>query len=418
MPVSVCYLQWEQAALSYVRRRARAVRIHRQARRPRPALHALAHRPGRHRRPRRGDGAPRRRLPNRSQLCRRLRSRCTCAAAPTATIRRQNLLEEIKTYRGQLSTMPDNHRHLHWAQLRVYGHLLCAARGLDSVNLALVYYDIGSGRRPAARNPQRGGTGALFEEAVRAFRGLGRTGMAHRAARDAASTGCASRMPTSAPASASSPKPCSRPTARALPAGAGADRHRQDHRQPVPGAESGAAQRIDKIFFFAAKTPGRQLALDAAPRSAPTRPNCRCACWNWRRATRPASIPTRPAMAIPARWRRVSTTACPPRAGRAAMPVLDREAPCARSAWRTTSARITSAAKWRAGPTSRRRLQLLFRRQRHAVRLALANQWRVSVLVDEAHNMVLARAPMYSCELDRVPCAPPAPPRRRWSRKR
>ena len=40
----------------------------------------------------------------------------------------QNLIEEIKTYRGQLSTMPDNHRHLHWAQLRAYGHLLCAAQ--------------------------------------------------------------------------------------------------------------------------------------------------------------------------------------------------------------------------------------------------------------------------------------------------
>ena len=37
----------------------------------------------------------------------------------------QNLIEEIKTYRGDLTSMPDNHRHLHWAQVRVYGHLLC-----------------------------------------------------------------------------------------------------------------------------------------------------------------------------------------------------------------------------------------------------------------------------------------------------
>ena len=36
---------------------------------------------------------------------------------------RENLLEEIKTYRGKLSSMPENHRHLHWAQVRVYGHL-------------------------------------------------------------------------------------------------------------------------------------------------------------------------------------------------------------------------------------------------------------------------------------------------------
>ena len=56
----------------------------------------------------------------------------------------QNLIEEVKTYRGQFTSIPDNHRHLHWAQLRVYGHLLCAERGLEQVNLALVYFDIGS----------------------------------------------------------------------------------------------------------------------------------------------------------------------------------------------------------------------------------------------------------------------------------
>jgi len=55
----------------------------------------------------------------------------------------QNLIEEIKTHRGDLARMPANHRQLHWAQLRVYGHLLCAMRGLQEVHLALVYFDIG-----------------------------------------------------------------------------------------------------------------------------------------------------------------------------------------------------------------------------------------------------------------------------------
>ena len=40
----------------------------------------------------------------------------------------QNLIEEIKTHRGDLARMPANHRQLHWAQLRVYGHLLCTTR--------------------------------------------------------------------------------------------------------------------------------------------------------------------------------------------------------------------------------------------------------------------------------------------------
>ena len=34
-------------------------------------------------------------------------------------------LEEIKTYRGQLERVPANHRALHWAQAKVYAHLLC-----------------------------------------------------------------------------------------------------------------------------------------------------------------------------------------------------------------------------------------------------------------------------------------------------
>jgi hypothetical protein len=56
----------------------------------------------------------------------------------------RQLVEEVKTYRGQLSSLPDNHRHLHWAQLRVYGHLMCEKEGLAQIHLALVYFDIGS----------------------------------------------------------------------------------------------------------------------------------------------------------------------------------------------------------------------------------------------------------------------------------
>ena len=55
-----------------------------------------------------------------------------------------NRLEEVKTYRGDLARMPANHRVLHWAQALVYGHLLCQARGLAALTVALVYFDIGS----------------------------------------------------------------------------------------------------------------------------------------------------------------------------------------------------------------------------------------------------------------------------------
>ena len=55
-------------------------------------------------------------------------------------------LEEIKTYRGHLDGVRPHHRALHWAQAKVYGHLLCQDRGLSQLTLALVYFQIGTGQ--------------------------------------------------------------------------------------------------------------------------------------------------------------------------------------------------------------------------------------------------------------------------------
>lgn len=63
-----------------------------------------------------------------------------------------NQLEEIKTYRGKpggklggkLGAIPDNHRHLHWAQARIYGWLCCRALDLQEIRVALVYFNIAS----------------------------------------------------------------------------------------------------------------------------------------------------------------------------------------------------------------------------------------------------------------------------------
>ena len=55
-----------------------------------------------------------------------------------------NRLEEFKTHRGDLRHVPDSHRAVHWAQLKIYGALLCRARGLEELQLALVYFDIAS----------------------------------------------------------------------------------------------------------------------------------------------------------------------------------------------------------------------------------------------------------------------------------
>ena len=54
----------------------------------------------------------------------------------------ENLLEEIKTHRGDISRIPENHRLLHWAQAKVYGWLLCRERDMPEINLAVVYFNV------------------------------------------------------------------------------------------------------------------------------------------------------------------------------------------------------------------------------------------------------------------------------------
>ncbi|HEY1051609.1 MAG TPA: hypothetical protein VGE39_17675, partial [Prosthecobacter sp.] len=53
-----------------------------------------------------------------------------------------NELEEFKTHRGKVERIAANRRALHWAQLKLYGYQLCLARGLQNIQLTLVYFDI------------------------------------------------------------------------------------------------------------------------------------------------------------------------------------------------------------------------------------------------------------------------------------
>jgi DNA excision repair protein ERCC-2 len=57
---------------------------------------------------------------------------------------RRRCLEEIKTIRGHPDEIPHNRRQLHWAQLQTYGALFCRVRGLSEMALALVYFDVAS----------------------------------------------------------------------------------------------------------------------------------------------------------------------------------------------------------------------------------------------------------------------------------
>jgi DNA excision repair protein ERCC-2 len=176
-----------------------------------------------------------------------------------------NRLEEIKTYRGQLETMPENHRALHWAQALVYGHLLCQARGLSELNVALVYFDIGT--RKETSLTQAYDAAALrefFDRQCERFLGWATRESAHRCARDAA----LDHLQFPHGAFRSGQRELAVATYRAA----------RDGRALLAQAPTGIGKTLatlfpalkacgqghaERIFFLTAKTPGRALALDA-----------------------------------------------------------------------------------------------------------------------------------------------------------
>jgi DNA excision repair protein ERCC-2 len=99
---------------------------------------------------------------------------------------RRRCLEEIKTIRGSPDEIPENRRLLHWAQLQTYGALFCKARALPEIALALVYFDVDSQTETELREV----VGAAELEQIlaarcAAFGSWARQEAGHRAVRDA-----------------------------------------------------------------------------------------------------------------------------------------------------------------------------------------------------------------------------------------
>lgn len=51
-------------------------------------------------------------------------------------------IEEIKTFYGDFNQIPENHRQLHWAQVKFYGWMLGRQKNVEKVNLALIYFHL------------------------------------------------------------------------------------------------------------------------------------------------------------------------------------------------------------------------------------------------------------------------------------
>ncbi|MGB3290888.1 MAG: ATP-dependent DNA helicase [Burkholderiaceae bacterium] len=176
-----------------------------------------------------------------------------------------NQLEEIKTHRGPLDAMPANHRALHWAQAKVYAHLQCRALNLPEMRVALVYFDITRRSETVLVENCRAETlQAHFEQLCELYAEWAEQELQHRERRDQALEGLA--FPHAGF------RPGQRQLAVTIYKAAMQERHLLAQAPTGIGKTVGALfpmlkscprNKLDKVFFLTAKTSGRQLALDA-----------------------------------------------------------------------------------------------------------------------------------------------------------
>lgn len=329
----------------------------------------------------------------------------------------QNRLEEVKTYRGDLHAMADNRRHLHWAQLKIYGWLLCAEKGLEAIELSLVYFDVASLQEtPLTEHYAAYELKQYFEAQCERFLAWAEQEMAHRQAREAAL------------AALEFPHADFRPGQRALaeavykttvagrclmaqaPTGIG-----KTIGTVFPLLKAVPGKQLDKLFFLAAKTPGRQLALDALAlihtgNAAPTNTSAR-------------RLPLR-VLELVAREKSCEHPdkachgdACPlakgfydrlPEARSAAVAHAALQGPLDKAALRRVALSHSvcpyylsqELAVWSDVMVGD--YNYYFDSSALLYSLTTAHQWRVGVLVDEAHNLVERGRKMYSAQLDQT----------------
>ncbi|MFK3770433.1 ATP-dependent DNA helicase [Pseudomonas putida] len=314
-----------------------------------------------------------------------------------------NRLEEIKTYRGDLARQPANHRQLHWAQAKVYAWLLCQARQLPAIEVALVYLNVDNdGQTLISEHYSAVELQAFFETQCLCFLAWAQGQTQRLAERDRGLQSLGFPYPQF--------RQGQRQLAETLYKAVSTGRCLMAQASTGIGKTLGTLfpllkamvpQQLDKVFFLTAKTPGRALALDAL-----------------QQITRATPQPALRTLELIARDKACEHPdkachgdACPlahgfydrlPAAREAAarLPLLDR-------ANLREVALQHQVCPYYLGQEMARWVDVLvadynYYFDAHALLFGLtqANQWRVAVLVDEAHNLVERGRGMYSASLD------------------
>ncbi|WP_090276384.1 ATP-dependent DNA helicase [Halopseudomonas litoralis] len=314
-----------------------------------------------------------------------------------------NLLEEIKTHRGDVKRIPHNHRLLHWAQVKVYGWLLCDEYQLDQIDLAVVYYNVLSQQETPFR--ERFGADALrqfFELQCSRFLAWAEQETDHRLARDLSLT----QMQFPWPTFRKGQRQLANEVYRAA----------RDGRTLMAQATTGIGktlgtlfpqlkafpeQQLDRLFFLTAKTPGRQLALDALASLRAEQPDMPLRVLEHVARDKACEHPDRAC----------NGESCPLASG-----FYDR-LPAARKAalerrWLSRQAVRDTALTHGICPYYLSQelcrwsdivvadYNYYFDMTALLYSLTVVNDWRVTLLVDEAHNLIERGRGMYTAELD------------------
>ncbi|MFT0519286.1 ATP-dependent DNA helicase [Pseudomonas faucium] len=314
-----------------------------------------------------------------------------------------NRLEEIKTYRGDLARQPANHRQLHWAQAKVYAWLMCQARQLPAIEVALVYLDVDNDGQTLISEPYRAEVlREFFETQCRRFLAWAQGQEQRLAERDRGLQALAFPYPQF--------RQGQRQLAETLYKAVSTGRCLMAQASTGIGKTLGTLfpllkamvpQQLDKLYFLTAKTPGRALALDALRQvhAASPQPALRTleliardkACEYPGKACHGESCPLAQGF-----YDRLPAA----REAAAQQPLLDRDT-------LREVALAHQVCPYYLGQEMARWVDVLvadynYYFDAHALLfgLAQANQWRVAVLVDEAHNLVERGRGMYSASLD------------------
>jgi len=315
---------------------------------------------------------------------------------------RLNRVEEVKTHKGLVDAIPENHRHLHWAQAKVYGALLCRERGLEHIDVALVYFEIGSQKetvlceRHTAVELQ-----AHFIDVCERFTAWAEQELAHRQARDASLSAMrfVHEQFRSGQRELAESVYKAAATGRCLlaqaPTGIG-----KTIGTVFPMLKACPKKELDKVYFLTAKTSGRAAALHAIANLKTHNPSLRLRELELRAKDKACEHPDR---------------ACHGQSCPLAQGFYDRLPAARAQAVNATSlnheavraiALAHQVCPYYLGQELVRWADVVVGDHNHYFDqtallhgLMQQSQWRVGVLVDEAHNLVERGRQMHSCEL-------------------